>query len=307
MYDAVIVGGGPGGLATALTLGRSRKHVLLCDAGPRRNEAATHIHNFVTRDGTSPQDFRRVGREQLRSYPNVEVCDVPVERIEGERGAFHVTLGSPMGSSAHSGQVTVVDARRVVLCTGMIDVMLPIEGFAELWGKSIFQCPYCHGWEERGKKWAYLAQANSLAHFPEMMFAWTEDVVVLTNASVEIPGDVAEALALAGGRVESRRISRLEALNGRLQAVVLADGEQIPCDVLFSHPPQRQVDLVSSLNLEVGAEGYVIVDPMTRETSIPGIYAVGDLTSRTQAAIVAASTGMQAGAVLNHDLTRARI
>src|SRR5688572_15444834 len=108
-YDVVIVGGGPAGLSAALTLGRARKRVLLCDAGPRRNAAAEQVHNFVTQDGTTPAEFRRVARRQLASYANVETRDVAVEEISGERGAFVVRLAS--GN---------VEARRILLCTGMI-------------------------------------------------------------------------------------------------------------------------------------------------------------------------------------------
>src|SRR5215218_7069896 len=104
-FDVVIAGGGPAGLSAALALGRARKRVLLCDAGPRRNAAAAEIHNFVTRDGTPPDEFRRVGREQLTHYPNVEAREVGVESISGPRGAFRVALGSG-----------TVDARRVLLC-----------------------------------------------------------------------------------------------------------------------------------------------------------------------------------------------
>src|SRR5688572_18883556 len=121
--DVVIVGGGPAGLSAALALGRARKRVLLCDSGARRNATAEHIHNFVTRDGTPPDEFRRVGRQELATYPNVETRDVRVESVSGSRGAFRVDLAS--GS---------VETRRILLCTGMIDEMLPIEGFRELWG-----------------------------------------------------------------------------------------------------------------------------------------------------------------------------
>src|SRR5438128_646889 len=122
IYDVVIAGGGPAGLSAALALGRARKRVLLCDAGPRRNAAAVHLHNFVTRDGTPPTEFRRIAREQLAGYPNVLIVDDAIAAIGGQRGAFAVALAAS----------PAVTARRILICTGMIDEMLPIPGFREL-------------------------------------------------------------------------------------------------------------------------------------------------------------------------------
>lgn len=293
-YDAVILGGGPAGLSAALTLGRGRKRVLLCDAGPRRNAAAVHVHNFVTRDGTPPEEFRRVARQQLAGYPNVEVRDLPVESVTGTRGAFRVGLGGE-----------TVGARRVVLCTGMVDEMLPIDGFRELWGTSIFQCPYCHGWEIQDQAWGYLAtSAEMLLHFAVLLTGWTRDVALFKAVDFPIPEDVSAKLSAAGIRIEATPVSRLAAQGGRLEAVILANGERIQRHTLFAHPAQRQVAAVAALNLTLDDAGYVVVDGMSRETSTPGIYAAGDLTTRMQAAVLAAATGMQAGAMVNHELTQ---
>jgi thioredoxin reductase len=299
LYDVVIVGGGPGGLSAALALGRGRKRVLLCDSGPRRNAAAVHIHNFVTRDGTPPDEFRRSGREQLATYPNVEARNVHVESISGARGAFHVALASES-----------VQARRVLLCTGMIDEMLPIEGFSELWGNAIFQCPYCHGWEVQDRAWGYLARAADASHllpFSLLVRGWTRDVTAFTSGAFEVPKEARDTLDAAGVKLETSKVARLVAREGRLEAVELSNGASVPCEVLFTHPPQRQVELIRSLGLTLGLvldnDGYVQVDPMKRETSVPGIYAAGDSTTRMQAAITAAASGTHAAAMINMELT----
>lgn len=294
-HDVVIVGGGPSGLSAALALGRARKRVLLCDAGPRRNAAAQHIHNFVTRDGTPPDEFRAIARRQLAAYPNVRAVDTRVESITGERGAFRVTLASE-----------VVEARRVLLCTGMIDEMLPIEGFRELWGRAVFQCPYCHGWEVQDRRWGYLVLPASQSHFlPFALQArgWTSDLTVFTNDAFEIPEEARARLRAAGVRVETAPVTRLVARQGQLVAVELSDGAAVPCDVLYAHPAQRQIDLVRTLGVDLDDDGYVRVDPMKRETSIPGIYAAGDLTTRMQGAMFAAAFGVQAAAMINVELT----
>jgi thioredoxin reductase len=298
IYDVVIVGGGPAGLSAALTLGRARKRVLLCDAGPRRNAAAVHVQNFVTRDGITPAEFRRIGRQQLEPYANVEARDVGVREITGERGAFKVRLDTS------DRDASAIETRRIVLCTGMIDEPPAIEGVRELWGTSIFQCPYCHGWEVRDQRFAYLASnAEAMAGFAPFLRGWTNDVVALTAGAFEVPAEVRANVIASGVRIEERRIARLIANGDRLERIEFADGESIERDALFVHPVQHQVDVVRALGVALDDKGYVKVDEMTRETSIPGIYAAGDLLTPAQSAILSAAAGMRAAAMVNHALT----
>jgi thioredoxin reductase len=291
-YDVVIVGGGPAGLSAALALGRGRKRVLLCDAGARRNATAERLHNFVTRDGTPPAEFRAIARAELAAYPNVELREARIEGISGARGSFR--MATALGE---------VEARRILLCTGMIDEMLALGGFRELWGRSIFQCPYCHGWEVRDTRWAHLAWTPEAIHFSLQLRGWTEDVMLFTGGAFDVAEDARARLDAAGIRLETRPIARLVAREGRLSSVELTDGTCIGRDALFAHPPQRQVELVRALGVGLDADGYVQVDPMTRETSVRGIYAGGDLLTRAQGAVFAAASGTQAAAMLNYDLT----
>lgn len=291
MLDVVIIGGGPAGLSAALALGRARKRVLLCDAGPRRNAAAVHIQNFVTRDGTPPEEFRRLGRHQIAAYPSVEVRDASVLAIDGERGAFQVQLATG-----------TVQARRVVLCVGMVDELPELEGFRELWGRSIFACPYCHAWEVQDRRFGALATSVEMLDYALLLRGWSREVVALTDGRFAVPAEAAERLARAGIRLEERRLARLSAREGQLERVELAGGASLPLDVLFARPPQRQVAVVRALGLALDPMGYVQVDEH-RQTSVPGIYAAGDLVTPMQAAILAAAAGMQAAAMLNHELT----
>lgn len=290
-YDVLIAGGGPAGLSAALALGRGRKRVLLCDAGPPRNAAAVHVQNFVTRDGTPPSEFRRIAREQLQRYTNVEVRDTPVDTIRGERGAFEIQLGDD-----------VVRARRILLCTGMIDELPDIDGFRHLWGKAIFACPYCHGWEVQDRRFGCLAHDEEMLGFALLLRGWTRHVTVFTQGQL-VPSDGIRA-QLTSGRVpvEERRIRRLVANGDHLESIELADGTTVPVDVLFAHPVQRQVDLVQNLGLALDDKGYVRVND-ARETSRAGIYAAGDLLTPAQAAILGAAAGMAAAASLNRELT----
>lgn len=291
MYDVVIAGGGPAGLSAALLLGRARKRVLLCDAGEPRNAAAEEVHGFVTRDGTPPREFRRIAREQLLPYESVEVRDGLVRNVAGTRGAFDAEID---GGS--------VQAKRILLATGMVDELSDLPGYRELWGTSVFQCPYCHGWEVRNRAFGYLAPAVKWLDFAIFLRGWTQDVVAFTDAKFEVPVEVRLRLEKARVELVERPIRRLARDGEHLKAVELADGARIPRDVLFVRPPQRQTDLVRQLGLTLDEQQFVVVNEQ-KETSTPGIHAAGDLTTQAQSATLAAAAGAQAASLLNHSLT----
>ena len=295
LYDVVILGGGPAGLSAALNLGRARRRVLLCDSGPRRNAAAEHVHGFVTRDGITPNEFRAVGREQLGPYASVEVRDVRVDSISGESGAFTVQLGSES-----------VQARRILLCTGLIDELPEVDGVRELWGHAIVQCPYCHGWESRDQRFAYWATSPEMLDFALLLRGWTNQVTLLTGGKFPVSEELSRRLASAGVGLEERPIRRLrpkEDQPRQLERVEFDSGEPLPLDLVFAHPKQRQVDVVRTLDLALDSNGHVLVDEQRRETSRPGIYAGGDTITRAQSAVLAAASAMLAAAALNHGLT----
>lgn len=288
LFDVLIAGGGPAGLQAALTLGRARKRVLVADGGPRRNATAGHMNNFVSRDGIAPADFRREVRAQLAKYPNVSFRDEPIDTITGQRGDF---------------RAGAVRARRVLLATGLIDQPPELENLAPLWGHSVFQCPYCHGWEARERRWGYYAPDATTPHvgpFVMQLRGWSTEVTLFTD---KLGDEMRSTLLAAKIQVESAAVTRLVGTGHQLEAVELADGRRLPVDALLMHPPQKQVELVGALGVALDDEGYVKVDPMTRETSIPGVYAAGDLVTRAQAAILAAAAGMQAAAAINVELT----
>jgi thioredoxin reductase len=296
LVDVVVVGGGPAGLAAALALGRAAKKVLLCDAGPRRNAAAEHMHGFVTRDGIAPSEFRRIAREQLRPY-EVKVKEVGVDRIEREAaGGFRVGLTDG----------TEVGARRVLLTTGLVDELPAIPGLRELWGHSVFACPYCHGWELRGRRWGIVAPDAEALEQALFLTGWTRDVVAFTNGALDVPSALRARLERAGVSCEARRIRRVVAgPDRRLVGVELeGQGALVACEAMVLRPPQRQIALVQALGLALGPDGLVEVDARA-ETSVPGIHAAGDLAAPMQAAVFAAAAGTRAAYLMNHDMNLA--
>lgn len=289
MYDVAIIGGGPAGLTAALQLGRARRRVLLLDAGEPRNAKAIEVHGFLTRDGTPPREMRRLAHEELARYRTVERRIAWVKRLEPETD--RVTL--------HVGCDTIA-ARRVLLATGMVDEPPDLPGFRELWGESIFQCPYCHGYEVADRPWAYWARLEAMlgSGFAPMLRAWSSDIIVFTGGAYTVADDVRAKLARAEVRIDERPLVGLRAENGRL-AAVLVEGGEIARSVLFAHPPQRQTALVRDAGLELDESGMVKID-LHHQTSVERIHAAGDLTTSRQSAQIAAGSGNLAGASINH-------
>lgn len=294
-HDIVILGGGPAGLAAALMLGRARRRVALVDGGPRRNATAAHLHNFITRDGTPPSEFRELGRADLARYPNVTCHDVGATRVDGSKGRFEVTLAN--------GER--LEARRVLVTTGMIDEPLPLEGAVPLWGHSIFICPYCHAWEFRGRRFAVWASGPEIVDFALHLQSWSRDVTLLLDQRFELADDVVARLTRGGVEIDPRRITRLEGRDGQIERVHFAEGAPRAVDALFARPRQRPTPIVEQLARDLGLtldpSGFVALDEQ-RRTNVPGLYAGGDLLTPAQGAVFAAASAMQAAAMLNHEL-----
>ena len=292
MADVAIVGGGPAGLAAALALVRSRKRVVLLDCWPPRNAAASEVRGFVTQDGTPPLELRRLAHEELAEYSTFELRDdVRVTDIRRVDGRFHIAAGEQP-----------IVARRVVLACGIVDVLPDLPGYRELWGGSVFQCPYCHGWEHRDRRFGYLANDKECLEWSLLLRAWTSDLVVFTSGAFEVTGAQRDRLARAGIAIEDRPVTALRARDGRLAAVVLANGPDFARDVLFARPAQQQTALVKALGLRLASDDLVHTE--NYETSIAGIYAAGDLMEHEHGATKAAATGASAAHVLDEALTR---
>ena len=298
-YDAVVVGAAAAGLSAALMLGRSRRRVLVLDGGEPRNAPAAGVHYFLTRDGTPPDELLRMGREQLEPYPGVEVREAMAVGAAGSDGSFEVVLDDE----------TVVGASKILLATGVHDELPETPGFGELWGRGVYHCPYCHGWEVRDRPLAVLAGVEELVMRAAMVRNWSRDLVALTDGAPGPDGEAAVRLEAMGVPVKEEKISRLEGggTAGGLRRILFEDGSDLSREALFYAPPQRQRSgLAQSLGCETAAMGLstaiVKGDPMTRETTVPGVYVAGDAGTVLQGAIMAAAAGASAAAFINHSL-----
>ena len=295
-FDVVVVGGGPAGLSGALVLARARLSVALVDAGEPRNAAAPHMHGFLGRDGLSPLDLVRAGREEIARY-GVAVHEGTARAAVRDGDGFRVELGRGGG----------LRCRRLLLATGVRDRLPPLAGIEDLYGVSVHHCPFCDGWEEADRPLAVHGRGGVGARFAIKMKRWSDDVVLVTNGPSRLRLADRERLERYGIAVRSELIERLEGEDGRLRRIVFADGEPLPREALFFVArPQQRSDLAERLGARFTSKGMVRADHR-QATDVPGLYVAGDATRDVQLAVVAAAEGVKAAVAIVADLDEERV
>lgn len=292
MYDVIIVGGGPAGLSAALILGRCRRRVLVCDSGRYRNAASHAMHGFLGHDGVNPADLRRISREQLRPY-DVEIRDVAVTGARQEGNHFEVELAT--------GDRLL--ARKIVLATGLADRLPDVPGIQEMYGKSVFHCPYCDGWEVRDKPLAVYGRRADGVRLALTLRTWSSDVVLCTDGPAEgLTEQDAALLARRHIAVVEERIVRLEGRDGMLEHIV-HEGGSLPRSALFlKTSPEQRSDLAAKLRCAVDEHSGVEIAGRHEETHVKGVFVAGDASKDLLLAVVAAAEGASAAFGINCEL-----
>lgn len=293
-HDALIVGGSFAGIAAALQLARARRSVCVVDAGQPRNRFAAESHGFFGHDGREPLALIAQAREQLRAYPSVTfVQDSALEALRTDEG-FAVRLGA-------SGVRT---ARKLLLAHGISDVLPEIPGVAQRWGRSVLHCPYCHGYEFAGRRLAVLGTLPFSWHQAMMVSDWGPTTFLLNGG----PPPETEALAQLARRgiaIEPARVRELAGEGPALSDVVLEDGRALAADALFLAAGVRfNSPIAQQLGCAVdeGPLGAVLRTDGTKQTTVPGVYAAGDIARQPHSATYAAADGVHAGTGLHHAL-----
>jgi thioredoxin reductase len=289
----VIAGAGPAGLSAALILGRARRRVLLCDTGTPRSWAAKEMHAYLSRDGIPPEDFRNLGRREALRYPGVKFLPQEVSAARRLPGGFAVRLADGRR----------LRCRKLLIATGVFDVIPRIPGIDELFGRSVFQCPYCDGWEMRGRRLLAYGRGRRGFEMARALTAWTDDLVLCTNGAAGYSASDRRLLERNRIRLVEKRITALEGARGRLRTVLFRD-ERLARDAMFfdtpSHPQSR---LAQSLGCRFGRNGGVLCGEY-EATSVPGVFVAGNIIRDVQLSIVAAAEGARAAFGINRALTR---
>jgi thioredoxin reductase len=294
-WDVVIVGAGPAGLSAALVLGRARRKVLLCDRGTPRNWAAKEMHSFITRDGVHPREFEAQAHQELGRYPSVTFRKSKVTSAERlATGGFHVTLQ----------RRSKVWTRKLLLATGVFDVLPPLQGIERFYGTSVFQCPYCDGWEIRDQPVAIYGKRQRGFEMSRALTAWTSDIVLCTDGPSGLSKAEVGKLERNGIQLRTERIARLRGEGGQLESIVFRDGGELPRSALFfDTPAHEQSDLAQLLGCEFTRSGGIKCGEY-EATSVPGVFAAGNIIRDVQLVIVAAAEGTRAAFGINRSLTR---
>jgi thioredoxin reductase len=291
------VGGSVAGLSAALILGRSLRNVLVIDSGEPCNRQTPHSHSFMTRDGVAPHQLTALAREQALAYPTVAFLSDTVTVISQETGGFRVT-------TEHRQQFT---ARKILLATGVYDIMPAIEGFAECWGRSVLHCPYCHGYEVKNEPLGVMINGDHADEYTGLIRHWSNKLTLFTDGPATLNDTQRATIQSLGVPLVETPLVGIDHQNGMMTAVQLQDGNQIALSALFAPVPTRQhSELAQQLGCDLTPTGLIAVSAFG-ETNVPGVFAAGDNSSPMRQLVVASAAGSTAGAFLNRALVNETI
>ena len=293
MHDVIIIGGSFAGLAAATQLGRARRKVLVLDTGLPRNRFAKHSHGFLTRDGAPPLEMLAEARRQLELYTTVELragCAIAANQVAP---GFEVELDSGIRLAS----------RKLILAHGMADDLGILPGVEACWGKTVFFCPYCHGFEVADRKLGLLLRHGDALDLARFYKEWTSDFTLFTNGA-PIDDIVRQTLAGMQVKIIDDTVLNLDHADGELRAVGTAAGP-VPLDALFTHPPVRfttNLGVELGCNTKDGALGKFFAVDHEQQTTIAGVFAAGDIARPAPSVSYAVADGVAAGVFAHRSL-----
>ncbi|WP_207493067.1 NAD(P)/FAD-dependent oxidoreductase [Aridibaculum aurantiacum] len=291
LVDVIIIGGGPAGLNAAVVLGRCRRSVLLFDTESYRNKSSHGMHNYLTRDHVDPVEFIKICHEELKKYGVQRITKRIVNARKNDEGYF-VAVDSE-GNNYYS--------KKLLVATGLMDNLPKIPGFEKYYGKSIFHCPYCDGWEVRDKRIGVYARNKNGWELALALKGWTDKVVLYTDGKQTVKPSQMEQLMANDITVVTMPIERVEG-NEHLETIVFKNGTTAPVDaIFFVNGFTQQCNLAEAFGCEMTNKGVVKANKM-QQTNIEGLYVAGDAARDMHFVVVAAAEGAKAGVSINKEL-----
>jgi thioredoxin reductase len=284
-FDVIIVGGSYSGLAAGMALGRALKKVLIIDSGKPCNAQTPHSHNFLTQDGKAPSEIAALAKKQVEMYDTITFFNGLA--CNGKKIATGFELQVTSGE--------IFQSEKLIFATGIKDEMPKIEGFSECWGISMLHCPYCHGYEVRNEKTGILGNGEHGNELAKLISNWTNDLTLYTNGKSNLTLEHTEKLEKRKINIVEKEIQQLEHKNGYLHTIIFKDGIKTEVKAMYSRNSfEQHCKIPEALGCELNDEGYIKVNPF-QETTVDGVYACGDNTTRLRSVANSVYMGTTAG------------
>ncbi len=291
-YEVIIIGGSYSGLSAGMALGRASRNVLIIDAGEPCNRQTPHSHNFITHDGDTPLAISAKAKEEVMCYSTVTFINDRAIKATKTQSGFEIAIDNG----------TTYSSKKLLLATGVKDIMPDIDGFAQCWGISVIHCPYCHGYEVKAQKTGLLANGAIAEHFLPILLQWTKELTLFTNGKSTISEETAAKFRKHNVEIIETEIESMQHTNGSLESITLKNGVKHGLKVLYAKIPAVQHTFIpEDLGCTINEQGLIEVDEFKR-TSVPGVFASGDCTTMGRALAMAVETGTRAGVSINMEL-----
>ncbi|MGG7551456.1 NAD(P)/FAD-dependent oxidoreductase [Chryseobacterium arthrosphaerae] len=292
-FDVIITGGSYAGLSAAMALGRSLRNVLVIDNGKPCNRQTPHSHNFITHDGKTPKEISHLAKKDVEKYDTVHFYNGTVIKMSENNSGFAVETASG----------DIFYAKKLILASGVKDVMPDIPGFAECWGISVLHCPYCHGYEVKNEVTGILSNGEMAFEFSKLIFNMTKSLTLFTNGKAVLSDDQIEKLKQNTISLNENEIEKIEHADGYIQQIIFKNGETVSLQALYAKIPfEQNIDASGNLGCELTEQGFIKVDFM-QKTNIPGVFACGDNVTMMRSVANAVAQGNFAGAMVNKELS----
>jgi thioredoxin reductase len=291
-FDVIIIGGSYAGLSAGMALGRALRKVIIIDSGKPCNVQTPHSHNFITQDGKTPKEISSLAKQQVEAYKTVTFYDGLAISSTKTTNGFEV--------KTQSGDTFT--GKKIILATGIKDILPEIKGAAECWGISMIHCPYCHGYEYRNEKTGILANGESAFELAKLISNWTKNLTVFTNGKSTLTKDQSEIISRKNVKINEYEIHSFAHNNGQIENIQFKDTSTISVKAIYARPSFIQHSgIPKALGCELTEHGLIKVD-MLQKTSVPGVFAGGDNATLMRSVASAVFTGSMAGAAVNREL-----
>lgn len=291
-FEVIIIGGSYAGLSAALALGRSLRNTLIIDSGRPCNAQTPHSHNFLTHDGSTPVELTELSRKDVLKYPTISMIHDTAIGVEKMEDLITITT--------NTGGVFITG--KLILCTGIKDILPDIDGFSDCWGISVLHCPYCHGYEVRGKKIGLLVNGEMAFELCKLISNWSRDLTLFTNGPANISAEHLMKIEALDIPIFENKINKFEHVDGQISSIQFENGMEYTIEAMFARIQfEQHSDLAKQLNCEFNEFGYVKVDEM-HSTSVVNVYAAGDNTNMMRSVANAVAAGNKIGAMVNRIL-----